>query len=155
MGKQHKPYLDKFKKQVELPKLIELMNIKNETIILDKSQYREINNPSDLEIGNEILFKITMPDPNKFVPVVSEFKMATVTKVEQAMIEVTLRDDFKYDDEEEEQQVIEIMEGKYKGDGKFCIPPSDFVKLLLRNSSKNQEQGQGSNNSELNQRIKR
>jgi hypothetical protein len=58
------------------------MNIKNETIILDKSQYREINNPSDLEIGNEILFKITMPDPNKFVPVVSEFKMATVTKVE-------------------------------------------------------------------------
>ena len=55
MGKDEKPYLDKFKdlKKVKFdtikpiqplyiaPDLYELMNIKNENITLDKSQYQE------------------------------------------------------------------------------------------------------------------
>jgi hypothetical protein len=63
------------------------MNIKNEQITLDKSQYVEIcplsyNFPkSFLEIGQDVLFQITEPEMTTFVPQVSCLRMASITDV--------------------------------------------------------------------------
>ena len=91
---------------------------------------------------------MTQPDPQTFVPIISDFKIAFVTKVD-AKVHLTLRDDFIFDTDEEEQAMLQ--DDKYLGEGKYSIAPCDFVKVMLR-SQKNQEQGQGG---ELIQRIRR
>lgn len=62
------------------------MNIKNETITLDKSQYAEadVTVPEvrdKLKVGMEVLFQVSEPEAKIFVPRVGPLRMATIYTV--------------------------------------------------------------------------
>ena len=112
------------------------MNIKNETITLDKSQYVEadVTVPGvrdKLKVGMEILFQVSEPEAKTFVPRIGPLRMATIYTVQEETITLLIRDDFKYDDEVEEEEV-KILNSSYLGDGVFKIKFEDFIKFCVR-----------------------
>lgn len=112
------------------------MNIKNETITLDKSQYADakviLKGVKDkLKVGMEILFQISEPEPKTFVPKIGPMRMATIYSVQDDSITLLIREDFRFDDEVEEEE-IKMLNPSYLGDGVFKIKFEDFIKFCVR-----------------------
>lgn len=131
------------------------MNIKNETITLDKSQYAEadVTVPGvrdKLKVGMEVLFQVSEPEAKIFVPRVGPLRMATIYTVQEETITLLIRDDFKYDDEVEEEEV-KIVNPSYLGDGVFKIKFEDFIKFCVRCDETLQKEIQLENGSDRNQ----
>ena len=83
---------------------------------------------------------MTEADPITCVPQVSLFKLGRLEKVasnqaENCLLTLELRDDFKYEAEEEAQmrELWSLTEGaqKYLGDGKYQMPLSSFVECFI------------------------
>ena len=65
------------------------------------------------------------------MPVVGPFRIAYIKSFNDEEFEIEVREDFKYDDETEEEE-MKLLDMRYIGDGVFKIKKEDFVKFCLK-----------------------
>lgn len=93
----------------------------------------------------QVIFKVTEADVQTCVPHVSLYKLGKLTAVEQAVsgacqVKLCLRDDFKFDDDEEAQMLellgamtLSAFKGSngYQGAGVYAMPLADFAECYI------------------------
>lgn len=85
---------------------------------------------------------MVMPNQDTFMPEISGYMMGTLLKepAQNGVVEIRLREDFRFKDPELESNMKMANEKVYKGNGLFLLHANDMIDLAVRTTQSNERQ---------------